>query len=472
MPSPTALPASTKLVYGFGSIAEGVKDAAFRTFLLFYYNQALGLPGWMGGAAAGVALVVDAIVDPLIGSLSDGTHTRWGRRHPYMYAAILPMAVSFYFLFHPPSGLTSWQLFGWLTTSAVLVRSSMALYSIPSNSMVAELTSNYDERTSLVGYRYLFGWIGGGIVLVLGYGVFMADSLRDPAGYGRWATIGACLIAGAILVCALGTHRLIPTLKPPPDAGGFTLRRFRGEIREALANPSYRTLVLAAIFASVGGAFTDVFGLYLNTYFWEFRTEQLVAFVPALVVGIALGVAIARPLSVRFEKRGAALTLATLLVTVGPLPILLRLANVIPHNGSSALLGALVVHVGFLILCSVAVGILIGSMISDTIDQNELATGKRQEGIFSSAIAFSAKAATGVGTLLAGMSLDLISFPRPEPGATAAPVSADQVTALGLIVGPGLMGLWVLTLYFLSRYQLTREEHARVLAALASRERD
>ena len=82
MPIPHQLPLSTKLTYGFGSIAEGVKDAAFRTFLLFYYNQVLGLPGWMGGAAAAIALVVDAIVDPLIGSLSDGTRTRWGRRHP------------------------------------------------------------------------------------------------------------------------------------------------------------------------------------------------------------------------------------------------------------------------------------------------------------------------------------------------------------------------------------------------------
>ena len=69
------LPLSTKLTYGFGSIAEGVKNVAFKTFLLFYYNQVLGLPGWMGGAAGAVALIVDAITDPLIGSLSDGTRS-------------------------------------------------------------------------------------------------------------------------------------------------------------------------------------------------------------------------------------------------------------------------------------------------------------------------------------------------------------------------------------------------------------
>jgi len=469
------LPVSTKLAYGFGSIAEGVKDAAFKTFLLFYYNQVLGLPGWMGGAAGAVALIVDGFADPLVGSLSDSTRTRWGRRHPYMYAAAVPMAACFVLLFNPPAGLSHWGLFAWLTVFAVLVRMSMTLYSIPSNSMVAELTPNYDERTSLVSFRFLFGWIGGGTMTLLAYlwflapGERLADGLRNPAGYAAWSVTGACMIAGAILLCALGTHHCIPNLKSPPDAGRFSLRRLEGEVRDALGNPSYRTLVISSLFASVGGAFTDVFGLYLNTYFWEFTPEQLAAFLPGVVLGVALGVLSARPISVRFDKRSAALFLATSSVVIGPLPVFLRLARLTPANGSPQLLAALVVHVAFMTTCGVAIGILIGSMISDTIDENELATGKRQEGVFSSAIAFSAKAASGVGTLLAGMALDLIAFPRPGPGAPRPEIAPDQATALGWIVGPGLLGLWVCTLVFLSRYRLTRTEHSRVLAELEQR---
>jgi glycoside/pentoside/hexuronide:cation symporter, GPH family len=115
------------------------------------------------------------------------------------------------------------------------------------------------------------------------------------------------------------------------------------------------------------------------------------------------------------------------------------------------------------------VGILIGSMISDTIDQNELEHGSRREGVFSSAIAFSAKAATGVGTFLAGLALDIIHFPRPTPGEPPPVVAPEQATALGWIVGPGLFGLWLMTLVFLSRYRLTRAEHARILQELARR---
>ncbi len=472
---PGPLPLSTKLTYGVGSIAEGVKDAAFKTFLLFYYNQVLGLPGWMGGAAGAISLIADAIMDPLIGSFSDSTRTRWGRRHPYMYAAALPMGVTFFLLFNPPAGLSNSALFAWLTVFAVLVRGSMSLYSIPSNSMVAELTPNYDERTSLVGFRFLFGWIGGGFITALAYvwllapGGKVSDGLRNVAGYADWSITGAFMIAGAILLCALGTHRLIPTLKSPPHAGKFSLHRLSDEVREALGNPSYRTLVVASLFASVGGAFTDVFGLYMNTYFWQFTSEQLVAFLPAIFFGVAAGVMSARPMSLRYDKRNAALSLATFAVVIGPLPVFLRLAHLIPANGSPQLLTALVVHATFLIACAFAIGILIGSMISDTIDQNELAHGARREGIFSSAIAFSAKAASGVGTLLAGMALDVIAFPRPTPGMPLPIIEPHQATALGWIVGPGLMGLWLLTLLFLARYRLTRAEHTRIIAELALR---
>ena len=465
----------THTAYGFGQLAEGIKNSSFELFVFFYYTQVLGLPGWMGGLAGAVALIVDAFIDPLIGSLSDSTRTRWGRRHPYMYAAALPMGIFFFLLFNPPAGLSALGLFAWLTVFSVLVRASMTLYSIPSNAMVAELTPHYDERTSLVGFRYLFGWIGGGFITALAYlwllapGGRASDGLRDAAGYAPWSLTGACMIAGAILLCALGTHRLIPTLKSPPLGERFSLRRLEGEVREALGNPSYRTLVVASLFASVGGAFTDVFGLYMNTYFWAFTPEQLAAFLPGIVFGVAAGVASARPISVRFDKRSAALFLSTASVLIGPLPVFLRLAHLTPPNGSAQLLAALVAHAAFMVACAVAIGILIGSMISDTIDQNELANGTRREGIFSSAIAFSAKAASGFGTLLAGMSLDLIAFPRPVPGAPPPEIAAQQATALGWIVGPGLMGLWLCTLWFLSRYRLTRAEHARIVTELAQR---
>jgi Na+/melibiose symporter-like transporter len=471
-PARKQTPRRTKLAYGFGSVAEGVKDTAFNTFLLFYYNQVLGLPGSLGGAAIFLALCVDAITDPLVGSLSDNFRSRLGRRHPFLYASALPMGVSFWLLFNPPRGLGNYGLFAWFTVFAVLVRSAMTLYSIPSNSMVAELTDDYDDRTALVGWRFLFGWLGGIAFAQVGYRFFfhardgMADGRLDANAYGAFAAVGAVAIVAAILVCALGTHRLIPTLKPPPAGGGFTLRGFVHEVRDVLANRSYRVLVIGSLFSSVAAGFTNVVGLYVGTYYWGLGTDEIALLGLSLIASLLLAVGSAGRLVAAFEKHRVAAWLAAVCIVFGPLPIFLRLAGWMPPNGHPALLPILLVHGALLVAGVIVIGIVISSMIADTVDESELATGKRQEGMFSAAIAFAAKATSGVGGFLAGLMLDVIAFPtQAAPGS----VPPEKLTALGIAVGPTMMGLYLLALVFLARYHLTRARHQEILGELARR---
>ena len=112
----------TKLSYGVGQLSDGVKQAAFSTFLFFYYNQVLGLSGSLAGAAALLALLVDAITDPMVGQLSDRFRSRWGRRHPFMLAGALPFGLAMVALFSPPEGLDQSQLFAWMLIGAITVR--------------------------------------------------------------------------------------------------------------------------------------------------------------------------------------------------------------------------------------------------------------------------------------------------------------------------------------------------------------
>ena len=85
---------SSKLSFGVGQFAEGLKNAAFGAFVMFYYNQVLGLPGTVVGLALGIALIFDAVTDPLAGSLSDNWRSRLGRRHPFMYASAIPLGIT------------------------------------------------------------------------------------------------------------------------------------------------------------------------------------------------------------------------------------------------------------------------------------------------------------------------------------------------------------------------------------------
>ena len=92
----------TRFFYGFGSVAFGVKDNGFSYFLQFFYTQVVGLPAATVGLAIMFALVIDAFIDPMIGQLSDNTRSRWGRRHPFMYASAIPVAASYLLLWNPP----------------------------------------------------------------------------------------------------------------------------------------------------------------------------------------------------------------------------------------------------------------------------------------------------------------------------------------------------------------------------------
>ena len=147
-----ARPWRTRILYGLGTVAFGVKDQGFNALLMLFYNQVIGLPAAWVGAAIMIAMVADALFDPFLGQYSDDFRSRWGRRHPFMYAAALPIAISYLFLWTPPDASHQVQ-FVWLLATAIVVRLSISLYEIPSTALLAEFTDDYDERTRLVAAR-------------------------------------------------------------------------------------------------------------------------------------------------------------------------------------------------------------------------------------------------------------------------------------------------------------------------------
>src|ERR1700743_1495989 len=124
----------TKLLYGFGSVAFGVKDNGFQTILLLFYNQVMHLPAETVGNILLAAMCLDALRDPVIGQFSDTLRTRWGRRHPLLYLSALPVAVSYLLLWNPPA----WSVGGltiYLFIVTVVVRTFISCYEIPSSAI-------------------------------------------------------------------------------------------------------------------------------------------------------------------------------------------------------------------------------------------------------------------------------------------------------------------------------------------------
>ncbi len=466
------LPFSTKLFQGIGAIPDTVKDWTFKTFLLLYYSQVLGVEAFQVSLALAVAVVFDAVTDPLLASLSDDLQSRWGRRHPLMLLGGLPLGLAFYAVFVPPAGLGENALVLWLLAFTVLTRGLMTLYFIPWAAIAAELSDDYHERTSVMTYRFAVGWTVGVSFPFFVFTVLMPGSESqpvgqlDPSGYPAMALVGGLLMTAGALLTTLLTLREVPYLRQPTTSmGRLGIGRVAREVRLALGNHQFALIFVIVLMVSALGGTTANIGIYMTTFFWGLDTADLRWFVIA-ALGAVLAFPIVAALQRRFDKKSILLSCAIVSLLDGMILVSLRFADVLPANGDPKLLGILIGAAIFAAAVAVVQGIVAASVVADVLDDQELRTGHRQEAMFNAALSFSGKAVSGVGIVFGGMILSLIDFPRQ---AAPGEVPAEAITRLGIVLGLVVPTLYLVPIALITRYRITREAHAEIRAALDTR---
>lgn len=458
------VPLATKLSYGLGAVAYGIKDNGFSVFLLLFYNQVVGLPAEQVGFAIMIALFVDAFVDPAIGSLSDRTHTRIGRRHPWLYGSALPIALSWVLLWNPPQAGTAATL-GYLVVIAILVRAAISTNEVPSAAMVPELTRDYHERTAVIRYRYVFGWAGGLAMLMLAYGYLLRPPTGPGAGpgYHNYGVVGAVVMMVSVLASAIGTHK---RLAHPPQTRIETLSVGK-EIRAILSTLSNRAFVLliaAGVFAYINQGIAFAMSNYLLGFVWLFRPMDFLTYSICLFGGVLLAFFIVTPTARAFGKRGGAAIMTLLSVFFTTTPYWLRLARLFPEPGDPLLLPLLLAMVSLGTAFGVCVMMLIGSMIADVVEASEESSGKREEGLFYAGGLFMQKCTSGLGIFASGILLSVAGFPaKAVPGKVPIDV-LDRLTGFvaGLTVVIALVSSWLFT-----RFPISKADHDARLAKLA-----
>lgn len=457
----------TKLLYGLGSVAFGTKDGGFNTFLLIFYNQVIGLPATLVTSAIAIALVCDAIFDPIIGEISDNWRSRWGRRHPFMYASAVPIAILYFLLWNPPHA-TAGTTFIYLVVVAVLVRVAIAVYEIPSAALVPEMTDNYDARTTWMGYRVLFSLLGAGLTVTAAFLFFMVATKAQPtailnrSGYFSYSVMAALVMFVSILASARGTHSRIPYLKQQrktPRSWGAVF----GEVFKSLSNKSFLLVTVAALFGNVAGGLVIALNPYFGTYFWKFTPQQLSVLGISALIAAIVATALAPVVSRRFQKKRAYIVTALGSLFVNNITIVMKLLHALPPDGSNALL--LIFFVTWTIGLSLAIAsiIIVLSMITDVVEASELETGRRSEGLFSASISFITKATNGFGILIAGVMIDLVHFPQHAQQATVDP---GIVRNLVLLYMPVQLTLFLIANIVLLFYRIDRKTHESNLAKL------
>jgi Na+/melibiose symporter-like transporter len=469
------VPLPIKIFQGLGALPEAIKNFGFGTFLLFYYNQVLGLPAFPASAAIALALIADAVFDPFVGSFSDRLKTKWGRRHGLMYLSSAPLAVAIYAAFSPPP-LQGTALAVWLFAAAVATNLAMSLFVVPWTALYAEFSDDYAERTTLVTFRHAVGWPCVILFTLLTWTFIFPSSPQytpgqlNPHGYRIFAWVLALVVAAGAFLTTFLTRSEVPyLLQPTKETPPFSFVRLGRDVRHALANPDFAVLILGVLsFAAIAGTI-GALGIYMNTYFWGLTPEQLRWF-SFIILGAFAAFLVVTWLQRYFDKKTLLLAALALQIFDGSLVVGARLLNLLPPNGDKGLLIFLIANTIFSVFLGTILGIMFLSMIADTLDAQELRTGLRQEGMFAAAQAFAGKATTGLGTLISGFLLQFVV--RWPTHVNPHHLDPAALTRLGLYGGILVPCFFIFVFMLGSFYRITRQSHAETIAALEQRRKE
>lgn len=461
------LSVGSKVFYGFGSVAFGVATLGLSSAVLQpYLNRVIGLPALWVGTAIMATLFLDAFIDPAIGQWSDKLRTRWGRRHPLMYAAAPLVAAACIGFWNSPADWPPESVGFYLIGMLVLLRICVSLYEVPSQALAPELTSDYHQRTSLFSYRFFFGVIGGFGMNVVLYQVFLSPEnggILNRHGYSQYGLLAAIVMAVSILVSSIGTHRHVPNLAAPPE-GQSSLGQMLREIGGTLSNRSLVVVMLSGLCSGIAFGMTGALSQYFYLEFWGLTAAHISYLALASVLASVSGVAAAAPASKAFGKKRAMLGLFTLSTITAAMPILLRLLGVMPPNASPWVFTILWADAFVATTLAIAGYIIISSMVADIVEDAAVKTGVRSEGLLFAANGLLPKFTAGIGVFLSGVLLTFVAFPSH---AAAGSVSPDIMRHLALVYLPITFGMNALSILVLVFYRIDKETHERNVAALA-----
>ena len=457
-----------KVNYSIGAVANGVKTDTFTFFLLFFYSNIIGLNPGLAGSAIFIALCIDAVSDPLMGTISDRTNSSLGRRHPYMFISFIPMSLGYILLFAPRQGweMSQTDLFLWMTVFTVLTRLGMTLFDIPHRAFGGEVTKDYQERTILMSWREAFGWIAGLSNAFLGYGIFFASTPEYPQGqlnpdvWFPFALTGAIVMIISVLYSSYSTKDEIKSLSK--WTGNITLTDIFKELRVAIGNKSFLIFFFGNLFLSLSWGLANTLTLFVNTYFWEFEATQIKYFLPIYLFGTLLALYLTPKLVNLFDKRTIVMISISAVGIFAPAAFIFYNLGLTPSKGSYELVMFISSFLIILITFNIIGNMVRDSMVGDIADEVELDSGKRQEGILFATVGFMQKLNTGLGSFFAGLVLNFINFDRSNH-------TAEQAYTLAFVQGPITTLLMLVPLFIFSFYSLSAIRHKEIIKSLNSR---
>jgi Na+/melibiose symporter-like transporter len=442
-----------KIIYGIGAFGYGSVNQTFGNFLMFFGTGILGLSGTLMGLAVSVATVWDAVTDPIIGSMSDNYSGRFlGKRHSFMFIGCICVAIINIIIWSIDSSWGQSSKFFVLLIALLLVETFNTIYSTPYSALGIDMGRNYDDRTSIQGYKTAFQFLSllvpsalMAIVLTPKEYVTINTSTK---GYETISIITSmlCIITSCVTIFGTKKFRIANTASVKKT----NIRKIFQDFFGVLKQKNVGWLILAYSVSLSCGAFITTLGMHIFTYTFHFSSLQVPIIMLCLVAGIILGQPFWYKVSCKIDKKNT--VLAALMTVIAASLCFAFILAFRSYIGQYVLVALISVNI-FVISCGV--GCLYSlpvSMFADclykgkeqSIDNTATATGF---------LTFCTKITNAVVLILVGVILDIIGF---ESGGSVQTVFVASALGWVLVCGVVIASVVALSLY--EKYQYKKDD--------------
>lgn len=461
------LPTWLKIIYGSGDFGLSSLGIMKSVFYAIFLTDVAGLEPRIASFGALAGIIWDAINDPLVGIVSDRARSRFGRRRIFLLIFAIPFGISFVLLWSAPRLENQILLVLFVTVIFMLVDTLSTLISVPFLALTPEITRDYDERTSLAGFRTVFQLIGSFCV------VTFVPLIIDTAILRGMTQQQGLMIAGGMFgsLAVISYFLIVIFIKEEKNSEHTVAIPIRQTLRTAWENIPFRFAVGIYL---LNGAAVDLAAV-MFPYFLLYWVSLGDLLAKANLFGMQLSLesaffgvlmafaALALPFWLRFTRRRnkqmAYVYGISFFVFVQMLIYLIQPGQMDILIGLGALAG-----IGLS-----AAYILPDSIFPDIIEWDELRTGKRQEGIYYGARAFIRKFSGALVMFVSLQALGWAGYVNPSPDALQFPQPESALRMIRLLVSPVTAGMMLCAAAIAFFYPLSREKHARIRRLLDRR---
>lgn len=433
-----------KIAYGLGDTASNIIFQTVMLFLTFFYTDIFGISPAVVGTLFLVVRVIDAVTDPIMGALTDATHTKYGSYRPYLLWLAIPFAVISVITFTTPEMDDTNKIIYAFVTYTLLMLVYTAI-NIPYSALGGVLSGNPNERVSIQSYRFVFGMLGGLLVtsctlpLVKWFG-----NGNNEMGYQLTMLVMSCLGVVLFLICFRYTKERVSN--PPHKLS------LKTQLHVLWQNQPFKILCMAALVLLTSMVLRTTLAIYYVKYVLG-QEDLITEFVTLGMIGNILGCACAQPLSKRLDKKAAYVYLQYISA------ILSCIAFFVPNEH---VLLAFLVYFLWCFFTQMATPLLWAKM-ADTIDYGVWQNGLRLTGLVYASIVFFIKLGLALGGAIAGWLLAYYQY--------QANVELSEATKNGILTSftlyPAIGS--VLVALIMSKYSLDNRTIKKITADLTQK---